>query len=104
MFGSLGRRAVESFVGLFALLGFAFVPLGSKTGLEHTVAVMGTPSVREAGAGLISGVERARARLFDVFAPGRRDTAPLPLPSSTAPGKSVRPVVPELAPGYGTTR
>ena len=104
VFGTLGRRAVESLVGLFALLGFAFVPLGSKTGLEHAVAVMGTPSVREAASGLVAGVERARGRLLDVFAPGRRDTAPLPLPSSTAPGRSVRPVVPELLPGYGTTR
>jgi hypothetical protein len=95
---------VESFVGLFALLGFAFVPLGSKTGLEHSVAVFGTPSVREAAAGLLNGVERAKGRLLDVFVPERRDTAPLPLPSGTAPGKSVRPVVPELLPGYSTTR
>jgi hypothetical protein len=41
--GNLGRRLVESVVGLFALLGFVYVPLGRHTGFEHAKAVLSTP-------------------------------------------------------------
>lgn len=61
--GSLGRRAVEAVVALFALLGFFFVPLGQHTGFEHAKAVFTTPAagraVRELGQALIA----LRARL-----------------------------------------
>jgi hypothetical protein len=38
-----GRRLLEGLVALFALLGFAFVPLGEHTGLEHLKAIASTP-------------------------------------------------------------
>jgi hypothetical protein len=96
VFGTLGRRAIETVVGLFAVLGFAFVPLGRKTGLEHVVAVLHTSSAQEAVSGLISGVARAKARLSEMLLPGARDFQPLPLPSGTAKAERVRPQVPPL--------
>lgn len=69
MFGTLGRRLTEGLVGLFALLGFCFVPLGSRTGLEHTLSFIGTPSVREAGAGLWSKVLRVRSLIAEKVLP-----------------------------------
>lgn len=84
-------------VGLFALLGFAFVPLGSKTGLEHTLAVLATPSVREAATGLMIALDKAKAKLVDAFVPNARDRLPLPLPEGKeATGHAIRPVVPAL--------
>ena len=92
MFGTLGRRAVDSVVALFAILGFCFVPLGSKTGLEHTLALLRTASVREAGAGVLTALGRARSLLLETLVPARTDTAPLPMPS----GSAVRAVPPPL--------
>lgn len=84
-------------VGLFALLGFAFVPLGSKTGLEHTLAVLATPSVREAASGLMIAIDKAKTRLVEAFVPSARDKLPLPLPAGErANGHGVKPVVPAL--------
>lgn len=84
-------------VGLFALLGFAFVPLGSKTGLEHTLAVLATPSVREAANGLMIAIDKAKTKLVEAFLPSARDNAPLPLPNNErGKGRNVRPVVPSL--------
>jgi hypothetical protein len=84
-------------VGLFALLGFAFVPLGSKTGLEHTLAVLATPSVREAATGLITALDKAKTRVVEAFFPAAREQLPLPLPGKGArEGKAIRPVVPTL--------
>lgn len=94
-------------VGLFALLGFAFVPLGSKTGLEHTLAVLGTPSVREAANGLMIALDKAKTKLVEAFVPSSRENLPLPLPGERGRGRNVRPVVPTLpanahpAPGAG---
>jgi hypothetical protein len=97
VFGTLGRRALESVVGLFALLGFAFVPLGSKTGLEHTIAVCATPSVRDAAAGLMAAIDKAKTRLLDALAPDHGQALPLPLPSGNRRGgHAIRPVVPAL--------
>lgn len=104
MLGNVGRRALESVIGLFALLGFAYVPLGSKTGLEHSVALMRTPPAREALAGLISAVTRAREKLSDALFPEARQSLPLPLP---APGeRGVKPQIPrfEANPQRDTTR
>lgn len=96
MFGTVGRRAVDSVVAVFAVLGFCFVPLGQKTGFEHTLALLRTTSARDAGAGLLSAVARARALLVDVLA-SRDPSAPLPLPSASPSGSSgVRAVPPRL--------
>lgn len=103
MIGNLGRRAVEAVVGLFAVLGFAFVPLGSKTGLEHALALAATPSAREAVSGLATTVGRARDLVFRSLTGPERAGVPLPLPSSAA-GGGVRPLVPELPPNAGQRR
>lgn len=102
--GNVGRRALESVIGLFALLGFAYVPLGSKTALEHSLALMRTPPAREALAGLVSAVSRAREKLAEALFPELRQTMPLPLPTSGT--RSVKPLVPHLgdAPQRETTR
>ena len=44
----LSRRLVESVVGLFAVLGFVYVPLGRHTGFEHVKAVLSTPAAAAA--------------------------------------------------------
>lgn len=98
MFGTMGRRAIESVVGLFAVLGFGCVPLGSKTGWEHTLALVRTAPAQDAAAGLVRAFARARARVVSVLpAPDGESGAPqLPRPNpSTAP---VRPVPPRLGP------
>jgi hypothetical protein len=59
----LGRRALELVVLLFALLGFAFVPLGHKTGLEHVGAILSTDAARQAGRDLLQAMNRLRSRL-----------------------------------------
>ena len=96
MFGTLGRRAVESVVVAFALLGFGLVPLGSKTGLEHSVALLRTAPARDAALGFVSALGKARDLLVRAVMP--RAPAPttdaLPLPSS---GNGVRPVPPRLS-------
>jgi hypothetical protein len=58
--GNLGRRAIELVVLLFALLGFAFVPLGSRTGLGHVRAILETGAAGQAGRGLIEALGRLR--------------------------------------------
>lgn len=74
MFGIAGRRLAESVVALFAVLGFAFVPLGRKTALEHSRDILTTPAALNAVRELGSAVLRLRGRLMDlVIAPGRTD-------------------------------
>ncbi|HET9934781.1 MAG TPA: hypothetical protein VFQ35_28950 [Polyangiaceae bacterium] len=85
-------------IGLFALLGFAYVPLGSRTGLEHSVALIRTPAAREAIAGLVGGVVRAKDKLTQTLFPEVRESLPLPLP--TAEGRPVKPLVPRLEPPH----
>jgi hypothetical protein len=70
----LGRRVLELGVGLFALLGFAYVPLGKKTGLEHVEAILATEPAKEAGRELVAACQRLRAKLFDGARPA--NTAP----------------------------
>ena len=93
-------------IGLFALLGFAYVPLGSKTGLEHSLALARTGPAQEALAGLISAVARAKAKLVDTLLPEARDTAPLPLPGTGSRERPVKPLLPRIleAPQRDTTR
>ena len=95
MFGTLGRRAVESVVVAFALLGFGLVPLGSKTGLEHSLALIQTAPARDAAVGFVAALGKARDLLLKALMP--RAPAPttdaLPLPSS---GSAVRAVPPRL--------
>lgn len=82
MFGTVGRRAAESVVVVFALLGYGFVPLGSKTAFEHTVALVRTAPAHEAAAGFLATLEKGRALLARVLVSSAPDNAALPLPSA----------------------
>ena len=64
MFGIAGRRIAESVVALFALLGFAYVPLGKKTALEHTLDIFTTPAAKSAWVELTLATGRLRDKLF----------------------------------------
>jgi hypothetical protein len=65
--GNLGRRLAEGAVGLFALLGFLYVPLGRHTGFEHARAVFSTPAASAAIADVTSSVLLLRRRAVEVF-------------------------------------
>lgn len=69
VFGVAGRRLAEGVVALFALLGFAFVPLGKKTALEHTLDIFTTPAARSAWQELGAATERLRDRLIATVMP-----------------------------------
>jgi hypothetical protein len=71
VFGLAGRRLAEGVVALFALLGFAFVPLGKKTALEHTLDIFTTPAARSAWQELGSATERLRNRLIATVMPAK---------------------------------
>ncbi len=78
----LGRRVIEAALVLFAALGFCFVPLGKKTGLDHARAMLSTAAAKEAGAGIADAFVRLRQRVFE---PKRWGKAGTPLPSSAQP-------------------
>ncbi len=92
MFGNVGRRLVEGTVGLFALLGFLYVPLGRHTGFEHARAVFTTPAASAAWADLTQAVVGLRQRALELVSgrgqpdaagfvappPGRNGPSPLP--------------------------
>lgn len=96
MFGIAGRRLAESVVALFAVLGFAFVPLGRKTALEHSRDILTTPAALNAFRELGSAVLRLRGRLMDlVIAPGRADDRRGAAPES-ARGNEPKATLPRL--------
>jgi hypothetical protein len=96
VFGTVGRRAIESVVVVFALLGYGFVPLGSKTAFEHTVALFRTAPAAEAAAGFIATLEKGRALLARALAPDAPEPGvALPLPSA----EGVTPGAPKLSGG-----
>lgn len=97
----LGRRGMESVVGLFAILGFIYVPLGRHTGYEHARAVLSTPAASAALEDLSRAALGLRQRAFDfvsgrVSAPSRLDVDPADEPKPHAAGKAPRPVPPKL--------
>ncbi len=79
--GNLGRRCFESVVGLFAILGFLYVPLGHHTGFEHAKAVLSTPAassaIEDISAAALSLRERAVA-----YVTGRVPVAPPAAPAT----------------------
>jgi hypothetical protein len=95
----LGRRLVESVVGLFAVLGFIYVPLGRHTGLEHTKAVLSTPAAAAALDDLSRTALGLRTRALG-FITGQLSPAALPSEATPEagpkPGKAPRPVPPKL--------
>jgi len=79
--GKLGRRAIDLAVVLFALLGFAFVPLGRHTALEHVVAIFSTGPAHDAGHELVEATNRLKRRLLGGL---HGDTVPSAEPPSNA--------------------
>lgn len=92
-FGNLGRRLAEGVVGLFAILGFCYVPLGSRTGLEHTVAVLSTPAATAAFEDVSRAVLELRKRAVD-FVSGHAAAELKPREGGSEP--EPRPVPPKL--------
>jgi hypothetical protein len=82
--GNFARRVIELAVLFFAAYAFVFVPLGSRTGLDHCRAILHTRAAREAGKDIGKAADRLRERLF---ADGDEEEA--------VPGRGT-PVVPDL--------
>jgi len=80
--GSFGRRVIDLAVLFLAAYAFAFVPLGSRTALEHCRAILRTRAAREAGRDVVSAADRLRRRVLS------DDDEPLP--------SRGRPIVPAL--------
>jgi hypothetical protein len=99
----LSRRLVESVVGLFAVLGFLYVPLGRHTGFEHAKAVFSTPAAAAAIDDVTTTALGLRQRALD-FVTGRMSASPGPSdgaspeapPKAHAPAHEPRPVPPKL--------
>jgi hypothetical protein len=64
-------------VGLFAVLGFLYVPLGRHTGYEHARAVLSTPAASAAFEDLTRAAWRVREQAVDLVT--GRVTAPAPV-------------------------
>ena len=99
--GNLGRRCIESVVGLFAVLGFVYVPLGRHTGFEHAKAVLGTPAAAAAMEELTAAALSLRQRALDlVTGHGEPSAPPAPDRAASRPPKpeprAPRPVPPKL--------
>ena len=77
MFTRLGRRALDALEVVFAVLGFCYVPLGKKTGLEHAKAIFATAPAREAAAELWQAAGRVRRTMF-----GQETPTPEPPPNA----------------------
>jgi hypothetical protein len=92
--GNFARRVVELAVLFFAAYAFAFVPLGSRTGLEHCRAILDTRAAREAGRDVGRAADRLRQRLFasdDEAVPGRGTPVVPALPRRSHPQAAVAP-------------
>jgi hypothetical protein len=89
VFGIAGRRLAETVVALFALLGFAFVPLGQKTALEHARGIFTTPAARDAWRELAEATARLKDKLVVTLLP------PAVAPS-TIEARGARPELPSL--------
>lgn len=81
MIGKLGRHAIDLIVVLFAVLGFAFVPLGRQTALEHVVAIFSTRAATDTGHEMVEAAQRLKQRLLDKL---RADTLPSAEPPASA--------------------
>ena len=91
VFGIAGRRVAEAVVALFALLGFAYVPLGRKTALEHTLGIFTTPAAIDAWHELSEATSRLREKLLASLVQPRVSAPPIE-------AKGARPDVPALPP------
>lgn len=98
--GNIGRRCCESVVGLFAILGFLYVPLGHHTGFEHAKAVLSTPAASAAIEDLTAAASSLRQRAVELVTGQAPASAP-PLPEQATartprPEARPRPVPPKL--------
>lgn len=75
MLHKLGRRALDLVIGLFAVLGFFYVPLGPRTGFEHVKAIAATAPAVQAYRGFLSATVKFRQALLDQL-PGKRTSRP----------------------------
>ena len=91
--GTLGRRALEGTVSLFAVLGFLYVPLGQHTGFEHARAVLGTPAARAAVQDLTGAALALRTRVLEL---ATARVSPPVAEGPAAPAKEPRPIPPKL--------
>jgi hypothetical protein len=71
----LGRRALDLVIGLFAVLGFFYVPLGPRTGFEHVKAIVATAPAVQAYRGFFSATIKLRQALLDQLR-GKRTSRP----------------------------
>lgn len=97
------RRLVESVVGLFAILGFLYVPLGRHTGFDHAKAIFATPAASAAVEDLTTTALGLRQRAMDfvtarMSAPaGATDTANAEAePKAQASAREPLPIPPKL--------
>jgi hypothetical protein len=88
VFGLAGRRLMEAVVALFAVLGFAFVPLGRKTALEHAHDIFTTPAALSAWRELVGATERLRSKVFETLVQARPTGDPAHVVDTSAPPKS----------------
>jgi len=72
---NFSRRLVESVVGLFAILGFLYVPLGRHTGFEHAKAIFSTPAASAAIEEVTTSAWGLRQRAVD-FVTARLSATP----------------------------
>jgi hypothetical protein len=107
MLGLAGRRVAEALVALFALLGFALVPLGRKTALEHTRDIFSTPAAmsafRELGSAALRLREKLTGAVFGATSPPPSAPPAAPGSASDAPG-APQAKVPDLGPRRGPSR
>jgi hypothetical protein len=94
--GGFGRRLLESIVGLFAILGFVYVPLGRHTGFEHAKAVLSTPAALRAWTELNQTALGLRERAFSFVSERLGATAPSGAVARPSTGERPRPVPPRL--------
>jgi hypothetical protein len=93
VFGIAGRRLAEGVVALFALLGFAYVPLGHKTALEHLLNIFSTPAAQSAGRELRDAALHLKDRLVTsvLTAHAGPEAQPTPEPAPLVPTLPVKP-------------
>jgi hypothetical protein len=94
---------MEGGVGVFALLGFLYVPLGRHTGFEHARAVFSTPAATAALQDLTASALDLRRRVVDFVTgrvspsqDGRGGGVGAPPTHETATPHDPRPVPPKL--------
>jgi hypothetical protein len=103
MFGLAGRRVTEAVVALFALLGFALVPLGRKTALEHARDIFSTPAALNAFRELGSAAGRLREKLTFAILPAATPAPESPASPASEPG-APQAKVPDLRPRRGPSK